>query len=391
MSQRARWGVAARIALLVALAPVLMAVERPKGLGDVGDVRTWSYPDYTRVVVELTHAVEPEVFRLGADATAGLPERLYLDLSGIWVGKRYLDGILVGDGLLQAVRLGQNTLSRSRLVIDLESYASHRMMVLRSPHRVVVDIYGPPAGSPGPRPLEPRLPPELRPLRTVIVDPGHGGRDPGAIGVGQLREKDVNLRLARLLRPRLEARGFEVVMTRDADVALDLEDRTAIAESASGDLFLSIHANASRRRATRGIEVYYLDENHDRHTMRVAEHENGVSRRDLDALQLSLASLRVSETSVSSSRLARTVHRDLMGGLSRRFRGVRDLGVKQGPFYVLYLSSIPSILVEAGFLTNRDDAKLLRNEKYLASVADQLALGVAHYRSRGEQFAGAPR
>ena len=138
---RTRLACAIPLALLL---PLLLGVERPSGLGDVTDVRFWSYPDYTRVVVELTRetAKDVDVRRLPADAKAGRPERLYLDLPKIWVGRRFVDGIPVSDGLLQGLRLGQNTLAVSRLVIDLERYQRHRLLMLRSPDRVVVDVYG---------------------------------------------------------------------------------------------------------------------------------------------------------------------------------------------------------------------------------------------------------
>ncbi|MCP4495806.1 MAG: N-acetylmuramoyl-L-alanine amidase, partial [Phycisphaeraceae bacterium] len=235
-----------------------------------------SYDDYTRVVVELDVPVRTEgVTQLAADA--GRPERLFLDLDGIWVGRRFSDGVEVGDGLLRNIRLGQNTLRRTRLVIDLERYESHRVLTLTHPHRVVVDVYGRRGGS-APGAGEDALgvlPPALRPVRTVVVDAGHGGRDPGAIGVGRMREKDVTLRLAKALGARLEEKGFRVIYTRRDDRSMSLEERTAIAESAGGDVFISIHANASRRSKTRGIEIYTLDQNHERHSLDVASRENG--------------------------------------------------------------------------------------------------------------------
>ncbi len=385
----------ARIAIAVLLfSPCLLGVKRPSGLGDVREVRTWSYPDYTRVVVELTRTVDTEVVRLAADAKSGRPDRLYLDLNEIWVGRDYLDGIPVEDGLLQEVRLGQNTLRKSRLVIDLERYQNHRLLVLRAPDRIVVDVYGSRrrrgvvgTDSDGEDRGDSRLSMPLRNIQTVVIDPGHGGKDPGAIGLGGLREKDVNLRLARLLADQLEKHSFQVVYTRDDDRYLTLEERTVIAEAAAGDLFVSIHANASSRGKTRGVEIYFLDENHERHSLDVAARENGVPRSEVDSLQRILAKLRVSEASRHSSRLAHSVHDSLLPVLSRRYRGIPDLGVKKGPFYVLFLSSMPAILLESGFLTNRQDVKLLRNEKYLRTVAQQIAEGLSKYRETGSRLA----
>jgi len=367
---------------------MLLAAKRPPGLGDVIDVRTWSYDDYTRVVVELTRPVETEVKRLTANRKAGRPERLYLDLPKIWVGRDYDDGIPIGDGLLEGVRLGQNTLTTSRLVIDLDRYARHRLLVLRSPHRVVIDVYGDRrVDRARPAPPDSRLSVPLRRIQTVIIDPGHGGKDPGAIGVGGLREKDVNLRLAKMLGERLDGMGFDTVYTREKDEYLSLEERTVVAEAAKGDLFISVHANASPRHKTRGIEIYFLDENHERHSLDVAARENGVSRSEVDSLQRTISKFRVSENSEHSVALANAVHGQLLPGLRKKYRSVPDLGVKKGPFYVLFLSSMPAILLESGFLTNKYDARLLRSESYLQEMADHVALGLAEYRSRGQQLA----
>jgi N-acetylmuramoyl-L-alanine amidase len=377
-------------ALLAALGPALLGVARPPGLGDVVAVRHWSYPEYTRVVVELSRPVATEVRRLPADRGAGRPERLYLDLEGVWVGRVPAEGIPVGDGLLRDVRLGQNTLRRTRVVIDLERYESHRLITLAHPDRVVIDVYGPrgepgPPGSPTGRRL--RLPAALRPVRTVVIDPGHGGRDPGAIGVGGLREKDVTLRLARGLGRELSARGFRVVYTREDDRTIGLEERTAIAESVSGDVFVSVHANAARRRSVHGIETYYLNEDHERHSLNLAARENGIPRGQVNALQHTLARLQMEEIMPHSQRLARMVQDRMVNGLPRRKRP-GDLGVKKGPFYVLFLSNMPAILIEAGFLTNRDEAARLRDPAYLELLSAQIAEGLDRYREAGATYAG---
>lgn len=372
--------------LLLGLMPFLLGVERPPGLGDVRDVRTWSYEGYTRVVLELSHEVDlskANLVRLAANRHAGRPERLYLDVPGVWVGRRYEDGVEVGDGLLAGVRVGQNTLRNSRLVIDLERYDHHRLFTLPSPARIVVDVYGDPVeaapDSSG------RLPASLRRVRTVVVDPGHGGRDPGATGLYGLREKDVNLSIAKGLAKRLEERGFRVVLTRDDDRTLDLEERTAIAESSGGDVFISIHANASSRAKTRGIEIYTLDENHERHSLDVASRENGVPASKLDPLQRALARLRVDEVGSHSTKLAGLVHEQVIASAKKRDRSLPDLGVKKGPFYVLFMSSMSSVLVETGFLTNKKDAKLLKSVKFQRELAESIAAGVADYRRQMEQ------
>jgi len=366
----------------------LLGLKRPEGLADLVAIRHWSYPDYTRVVLELERPVRTRVRHLPADAAAGRPERLYLDLPGVWVGRRYARAIPVRDGLLQGIRLGQHTLRDSRLVIDLQRYAHHRLFALSAPDRIVVDVYGSRhnrATASG-RPFPPLV---VHPVHTVVVDPGHGGRDPGAIGISGLREEEVTLELARELRRRLEDRGFRVLMTRDGDETVSLEERTARAEGAGADVFVSLHANASRRRGAWGIETYILDASHERHALQVAARESGVRPDQLDALQRAMAELRVGELSHYSSELARQVQAEVVTGVRKVFGSARDLGVKPGPFHVLFLSGAPSILVEVGFLTNRQEARRLRSRFYRAVVAERIARALSRYRShRALQLAG---
>ncbi|MEN8159878.1 MAG: N-acetylmuramoyl-L-alanine amidase [Myxococcota bacterium] len=375
--------------LLVGVAGLLLGAERPS---DVRGVQHWSYPDFTRVVIELTQPVRTEVERLPADAAAGRPERLYLDLPRIWVGHHLDAPIPVGDGLLRGVRVGQFKSDTARVVIDLQRYDRHRVRTLTNPHRLLVDVYGsrgrpsapsvPPVSSapPSQAPTE-RLPAQLRGVRTVVIDAGHGGVDPGALGPRGLREKDVTLAVALDLEKRLGARGFRVVMTRRRDTTVSLEERTARAEGAGGDVFLSIHVNAARRRSAHGIETYYLDRTHERHTLRVAARENGVPAGALDPLQRAVAGLRVSEVGSQSAKLAQAVHGELIHGVRKAFGTVTNLGVKQGPFHVLFLSDSPSVLVEVGFLTHREESRRLRTRWYRSVVAEHLARGLSAYRS----------
>jgi N-acetylmuramoyl-L-alanine amidase len=385
-----------RLALLVALTGALTGVDRPSNLLDVRDLRHWSYPDYTRVVLELSGEAKLKGTPQMLPPADGRPERLYLDLDGVWVGTRYADGVPVGDGLLRGVRIGQNTERAVRVVLDLQNYAHHRVLLLTHPDRLVIDVYGSRmegraiARSPGVAPEPPRLPADLRIPQTIVLDPGHGGTDPGAIGIGGLREKDVTLRLALALKPKLEARGFQVVMTRNSDRTLSLEERTAIAEGSRGDVFVSLHANAAPRRALHGIETYYPDENHERHCENVAARENGIARSQLNALQRTLAKLRVGEVSPQSRRLAEHLQQELVTGLPSEYRPVTDLGVKKGPFYVLFLSSMPSVLVESGFVTHAAEAKRLGDERYVEALAEQIAQGLSDYRGASSITARVP-
>lgn len=390
-----------------------------RDLAAVLGVRRWSYPAFTRISIELTRAVRYQVARLPADPAAKRPERLYFDLEGVWIGRDFTEPIPVGDGLLQGVRLGQNTPKRTRVVIDLVHFGHHRVVSLEAPARVVIDVFrddvtasrdraaadlgtaraagqaGGASGAPVARPAREAPPREamttpvpirfadlVRPVRTVVIDPGHGGKDPGAIGFGGLTEKDVTLGLSKQLRSRLEQRGFRVVLTREGDQTLDLEERTAIAEGALGDIFVSIHCNAAESERPHGIETYSLDSSDERHGAHVAARENGVPAAEVDVLQRAVAQLRVSEAAGPSAELAQLAHGHLIRRARERRWAVHDLGVKRGPFYVLFLATMPSILVETGFVTNPQDARRLSQERYLDSIAEGLADGITAYRTR---------
>lgn len=398
---------ALRLCLLAAFAALSLGADRAS---EVRAIRHWSYPDFTRVAIELTRPTQARIDRLGADREADRPERLYLDLAGLWVGHHLDDPIPVGDGLLRGIRVGQFTSDTARVVIDLQRYDRHQIRMLTNPHRVLIDVYGrrgrpappelpavaaaPPSREPAPSrglalPEAERTPSGGGRVMTVVVDAGHGGSDPGAMGPGGLREKDVTLGVARDLEQRLAARGFRVVMTRQGDRAVSLEERTALAEGAGGEVFVSIHVNAAPRSAANGIETYYLDRTNERHTLRVAARENGVPPSALDPLQRAVAGLRISELGSNSARLALTVHGELIRGVRDAFGSVANLGVKQGPFHVLFLSGAPSILVEVGFLTHRAEAKRLATDWYRKVLAEHIARGLAQYRSQSASLLAA--
>jgi N-acetylmuramoyl-L-alanine amidase len=392
--------------LLLALAGAPARAQEPRAT--VLGVRHWSYGSFTRVVIELSRPVDARVQRLAADPAAGRPERLYFDLPGVWVGHDWDAPKPVEDGLLAAIRLGQFESGAARAVIDLARYERHRVFALSGPDRIVLDVFGPrePARASDPgdalAELEARaedrapasgrapVPPERKLL--VVLDPGHGGDDPGTIGDHGLREKDITLAVARSAKRRLEERGFAVLLTRDRDRTLSLEARTAFAEGANGDLFVSIHVNAAPRSRVHGIETYYLDANHERHALAVAARESGVDPAQLDELQRVLAGFKVSEVGSRSAQLARSVHSEVVGGVRDAYGSVDDLGVKRGPFHVLFLSDAPSVLVEIGFLSNPTEATRLRSPLYRELIAEQIARGLSRFRrERDGRLAGGGR
>jgi len=214
----------------------------------------------------------------------------------------------------------------------------------------------------------------------IVIDAGHGGHDSGTLGAGGIQEKDVvldvALRLGKLLHDRM---GAEIVYTRDDDTFIPLETRTAIANKAQADLFISVHANSSPDESARGVEVYYLNFTSDPDAMRVAARENAVSTESVHELSDLVKKIALKDKIDESKELASDVDASLYAGLERGNPGLKDRGVKKAPFVVLIGANMPSILAEISFVTNPDDAAQLETEAYRQRVAESLFRGVAKY------------
>jgi N-acetylmuramoyl-L-alanine amidase len=267
-----------------------------------------------------------------------------------------------------------------------------------APVRLVLDLAGAPLG-PGERPaagLPPPRPPrpaEEPGIRTVVLDPGHGGENLGALGPGGTLEKDVALSIARKLRAELVgARGLSVFLTREQDADVDLDSRTAIANNYKADLFVSIHANASRARGAKGSEVYFLSyQASDDESRRTAQLE-GMAEPVAGAapgsdLALILWDMAQAEHLEESSALASRIQEELAS-----VTGSEGRGVKQAPFRVLVGAAMPAVLVEVAFISNPEEEKLLASEAYQGRIAASLARGIERFRrERAARLgAGAP-
>ena len=215
--------------------------------------------------------------------------------------------------------------------------------------------------------------------RRIVIDPGHGGHDPGTIGPGGLQEKDlvldVSLRLEKLVRAEL---GAEVVMTRSTDAYVPLEERTAIANSKGADLFLSVHGNASRDHRARGIETYFLSFAQDSHAAAVAARENAISAATLKDLQQLVKAITLNSKIDESRDFAASVQEAMVQNV-RQQHAVEDRGVHTAPFYVLIGANMPSVLAEIAFVTNPDDEKRLKTRDYRDLIARALLRGVKSY------------
>jgi len=351
----------------------------------VSEVQTWSSADYTRVAIYLSQPVGFEKQELPADLDH--PRRLALDLR-----PALLDGQgslrAVGDSLLHRVRAAQHGPDTVRVVLDLKGQDAYQIFTLDDPPRLIVDLGVREAQRGAIARAVPRAAPEdedaesgRRPIRRVIVDAGHGGHDTGAIGPRGVREKDVTLAMARRLAEKLRTQGFQVTLTRTDDRYLKLEERTAMANMARGDLFVSLHTNANPRRDRNGVETYFLDVTDDRYARRLAARENG--SLDMEEapkdVQRILTDLDSKASAGASRTLARMVQKEITSRTRQSQGTVRDRGVKNALFYVLLGARMPAVLVETAFISNRAEEKRLASPAYQQLVADGVARAVVEF------------
>jgi N-acetylmuramoyl-L-alanine amidase len=366
-------------------------------------VRHWSNPNYTRVVVYLDRETDFVHRMLKKDPVIDKPPRLYVDLSNATMGDGKQKNIPINDDLLSYARAARNTLDSVRVVMDIKSFETYKVFSLRDPFRIVIDVWGgngaakasagPPAETTESAPdayidktrKMPRgsLAKQLAlGVRRVVIDPGHGGKDFGAPGFFPgVHEKDVVLEIAkRVARKLREELGLEVVLTRSDDRYLTLEERTAFANTRNGDLFVSIHTNASRDPRAYGTETYFLNLATDDESIRVAAMENATSTKNISDLHSILNDLLKNAKINESSRLAAFVQGTLVKNLNLKgYDRIKDKGVKQAPFYVLLGARMPSILVETAFISNREECQRLTNPSYQDNLADSIVKGIRTY------------
>jgi N-acetylmuramoyl-L-alanine amidase len=261
-------------------------------------------------------------------------------------------------------------------------YHSYESFELLNPFRLVLDLQGTRATEDvGAQPPETRDPQR----KVIVIDPGHGGVETGATGPSGLQEKDVTLDLARRLRKELDHGSTDVVLTRDEDRLVGLDERSAIANHNRADLFLSIHLNASTRKNATGAETYYLAKSAtDDEAGKLAAQENqAASRQTASAIDLVLWDLAQNQYLAESSQLAESIQRRL-----NEVAGTRDRGVRQAPFRVLMGATMPAILVEVGFISNADEEGKLSGGDYRDQIVRALAASINEYLARLDRLSG---
>ena len=218
-------------------------------------------------------------------------------------------------------------------------------------------------------------------MKTIMVDAGHGGKDPGAASNG-IKESLLVLKLAKMVGTKLKNKGFNVLYTRDSDKFISLENRSERANNRKVDMFLSLHVNANTDKSIWGVEAYYLDVARSKGAVRVAARENAVTEKEIGELQVILTDLLLNSKTGESKELAGLMVRSMDRSIKNGGYPVRDNGVRSAPFYVLMGARMPSVLVEIGYCTNPAEAKRLLSDKYLDSLSDGIVNGIVSYRNK---------
>ncbi len=403
-------------------ASTMVSGSAPGGNALLRDIRFQSSNEYTRIVLDVDREVPFQYQILPEDKSKGLPPRLYVDLKSTSLASGLSQEISVADGILRRVRAGSPESGVSRVVLDFLSVQKYNVFSLDNPYRVVIDVTSPKDGSAGPsgvtatgsaqtrqeKPLSEaekaklaakyKASPSSRQqlgdlmkqlgltVKTIMIDAGHGGKDPGASANGIL-EKNYVLRVAKMVGERLQKKGYTVLYTRTDDTFIPLEERTAMANVRKADMFVSIHINAHRSAGVSGVETYYLDLANSKSAVRVAARENAVSEKRISDLQFILTDLMLNSKMKESKSLAELVQKNMVSLTRNAGYQVRDNGVRSAPFYVLMGAKMPAVLVELGYCTNTTEARRIKSEKYLQRVADGVVKGIETYTQELAKYA----
>ena len=374
--------------------------------------------DSFRVVVYTSEAVTFSQGRLSK------PERVYINFKETQLADSVAKEIKIGSRFLKGLRLSQLDKENTRLVFDLNESNNLKIGVWSEGHKLFVELSNKKTPDvkvaskskipftkkiaskpkiPSTKAVnfdkkvkhnkEPRkvavkvskkrsFPVVNKKLPLIVVDAGHGGNDLGAKGYRGIQEKNVNLAIALRLKDILTSRyKYRVILTRGDDTFIPLPGRGKIANDNNADVFVSVHANAAPRRAAHGIETYYLGQGHSEEAKATAARENGKLVKSVkdDETQEILASM-ISTTKINqSSRLAGNIQNQLYQSMRKKYSGVKNLGVKEGPFFVLHDTNMASVLVEVGFVTNPREESRLKQSSYLDRLASSIAKGVSKF------------
>lgn len=351
----------------------------------IRDFRVMTNRVKTRLVLDLDRQARV------IEQRANNPARLVIALPNASMSR--FARIKAANGFLPApFILGQTTGRAVAVSLPTTAFRTYKQFTLSNPPRLVVDVT-PPITSPSPQaadgqaaipvpapPAVQPVPPPAKGYKIIVIDPGHGGRDSGARGSRQTEEKDITLKVGLKLRELLSKQpGLRVMMTRDRDVFVELEDRAKFANNIEADLFVSIHVNSHPSRSVKGIEIYHFGEAKDQRALEVAARENGTPLSSTGVgWEYLVADLLTTKKIEASLELAWITKEAMVTHMNGHY-DVNDHGVKTAPFYVLRFTSMPSILAEIAYISNPAEEDLLRRPAFVRDVAQSLFQGVTSF------------
>jgi len=354
----------------------------------IRNIRAHRHKHYTRIVLDLTRPVHP-IPQEHQTATTFQLELPNTQIANSTVAKT------TADLFPLQVDLSTTSSESILLTIPIDGWKRYKWYVLKNPARIVLDLYptseipvitkAPPSSIPAP-PASPVVSPPIQPQPVmkkdlvIVIDPGHGGKDPGALGRKGTREKDIVLHIANHLRNLLSKKGFtKVLMTRETDVFVELEDRATFANTHKADLFVSIHINSHPQSSVKGMELYHFGEASDPRALAVAARENGTPLEKNAAPWQFILADKLNDKKIDDSReLAWTTQKSLVTFLDAFYK-IKDHGIKTAPFFVLRMTTMPAILAEIAFISNPTEEKLLQSSTYQKRVAEGIFNGLQSY------------
>ena len=347
---------------------VVPTLSTQRGPSRVMKIERYAAADAARVVVYVT---QPATYKVGFLEEGSKSPRLFVDIEGAsYQGAKTFE---VG-GLVARVRVGAEP-THTRVVLDLNAPAYRHVFYMPEPFRLVIDVSKDPPQKGQDVTRGPRQ------VRRVVLDPGHGGHDPGASGPSGLREKDVTLDIAHRAAPLIARElGISTLLTRDGDDYVALDERTARANAFQADLFVSIHCNASEDGAGRGVMTFVLDDSRDAASTRLAARENDASAEAAAELALALGRGEGNLSAGRSNHFAELLQRSAIASLSPSYGDIPNSGIKRAGFYVLAGARMPAVLFEASFISNSVGETRFNTGDFRQKIADAIVNAVRAYR-----------
>ena len=381
---------------------IMDLINASQGAKKLNDIKVWPGKSSVRVAIYPSEKVTYKYNLLKDGAT----NRIYIDLIGVDASGFVLPDVQ-SSSFLKKLRLGKRE-NGIRIVIETGKVESYNVVEMEEPWRIVIDYYGEKIAETVTEKTQEKVPekqvvkaetkgktevkeaktpkkteektvvrtePKAKKKKIIVIDPGHGGKDPGAIS-GKLYEKDVVFRLAKKIEKLSKNyKDLEVKLTRNKDIFLPLEERAAIANTMNGDLFISLHANAFKDRNVGGMEIYHLDNTRDEYSSKLARVENKISEK-VTLLDTILVDMTMNYYIGDSLDYASEIGKGLKKNLKKYGSKIRGYN-KGALFYVLVGARMPSVLFEIGYITNKTEKDLLQKDEYLESIAKSLLDSIA--------------